>query len=204
MPTIRPALAMDLPGAYRVCLRTGDAGADGTALFRDPDLLGHVYVGPYIVGRPDLALVATDDEGVAGYCLAVPETRAFEAWCERAWWPALRDRYPADLAAAMRAAGLAEDAALVDLLHTPSPAPDEVVRDYPAHLHIDLLERIRGTGTGRALVERNLAALRALGAPGLHLDVAATNVNAQAFYRHLGFEAVLPRGGSLFMGMRLR
>ena len=69
MPVVRPALAMDIPGAYRVCLLTGDAGRDGSALFRNPDLLGHVYVGPYITGEPDLALVVADAEGIAGYCL---------------------------------------------------------------------------------------------------------------------------------------
>src|SRR5213075_2470619 len=70
MPDIRHATVHDLPGVYRVCLLTGDAGKDATALARDPDLLGHVYVGPYVVGEPGLSLVVADDSGIAGYCLA--------------------------------------------------------------------------------------------------------------------------------------
>jgi ribosomal protein S18 acetylase RimI-like enzyme len=193
---IRPALAMDLPGAYRVCLLTGDSGRDDSALFRNPDLLGHVYVGPYITGEPDLALVVADEEGIAGYCLAAADTRAFEAWCEANWWPTLRAQYPLP-------ADATPDGELVGLIHAPTRAPEAIVRDYPAHLHIDLLERTRGLGLGRALVERQLAALRALGVPGLHLDVATDNANAIAFYEHLGFAVVHRMDTSILMARRL-
>ena len=196
MLIIRPALTMDLPGAYRVCLLTGDSGRDGSALFRNPDLLGHVYVGPYIEGEPDLALVVADAEGIAGYCLAVADTRAFEAWCDVAWWPTLRTHYPLP-------ADATPDGELVRVIHAPARAPEAVVREYPAHLHIDLLERTRGLGLGRALVDRQLAALRARGVPGLHLDVAADNANAIAFYEHLGFAAVHRRDSSILMAREL-
>jgi ribosomal protein S18 acetylase RimI-like enzyme len=196
MPRIRPATVHDLPGAYRVCLRTGDAGRDGSHLFRDPDLLGHVYVGPYIVGSPELALVVVDDAGVAGYCLAVADTRGFEAWAETAWWPVLRAQHP-------QLDEVSEDAAITALIHRPQPAPEAVVADYPAHLHIDLLDRMRGLGLGRVLIERQLAALRSMGAAGVHLDVALANDNARAFYRHLGFVEILPNGDAVLMGMRL-
>ena len=187
---------MDLPGAYRVCLLTGDSGRDGSALFRNPDLLGHVYVGPYIVGEPDLALVVADSDGIAGYCLAVADTRAFEAWCEANWWPALRAQYPLP-------ADATSDGELVGLIHVPARAPEAVVGDYPAHLHIDLLERTRGLGLGRILVERQLASLRARGVRGVYLDVATDNANAIAFYEHLGFAVVHRMDTSILMARRL-
>lgn len=196
MPIVRSALVMDLPGAYRVCLLTGDSGRDASALFRNPDLLGHVYVGPYVAGAPDLALVVADAEGIAGYCLAVVDTSAFEAWCETAWWPTLRAQYPLP-------ADATPDGELVGLIHAPARAPEAVIRDYPAHLHIDLLERVRGLGLGRVLVERQLAALRANGVAGLYLDVAADNANALAFYEHLGFAAVHRLDSSILMARRL-
>lgn len=197
---IRAALPMDLPGAYHVCLLTGDSGKDGTALFRNPDLLGHVYVGAYIVGEPELALVVADEDGIAGYCLAAADTRGFEAWCEARWWPVLREQYPLPPDGA---AGATPDDELVAAIHAPSRAPDAIVRDYPAHLHIDLLERTRGLGFGRRLIERQLAALRERGVPGVHLDVASDNANAIAFYEHLGFAIVHPLETSILMGLRL-
>jgi ribosomal protein S18 acetylase RimI-like enzyme len=198
MPHVRRATIHDLPGAYRVCLLTGDSGKDATALARDPDLLGHLYVGPYIVGEPDLALVVVDDHGVAGYCLAASDTRAWEAWTRAAWWPDLRANHP------LPAAGdTSFDAELIRDIHEPPEATAEVVDSYPSHLHIDLLERVRGAGFGRAMVEEQLSRLRGRGSTGVHLDVARDNRNAIDFYRHLGFEVVVEGERSLVMGMSL-
>jgi ribosomal protein S18 acetylase RimI-like enzyme len=196
MTEIRRAALHDLPGAYRVCLQTGDAGMDATSLFRDPDLLGSVYVGPYVVGENELALVIVDDGGVAGYCLAARDTRAFAAWAERDWWPALRTAFP------RRPPGTL-DAEIVALYHDPPIAPPDLVNDYPAHLHIDLLERVRGGGWGRRLIERQLDQLVAAGVEACHLTVAPANTNAIAFYRHLGWTVLREADGEMFMGVRL-
>jgi ribosomal protein S18 acetylase RimI-like enzyme len=196
MLLIKLATPQDLPGIYRVCLLTGDAGGDASTQYGNPDLLGHVYVGPYVVGQADLALVVVDPDGVAGYCLAARDTRSFEVWAESAWWPSLREQYPLRDDAS-------PDAEVIRLLHAPPRAPDQVVADYPAHLHIDLLDRARGQGLGRVLVERQIASLRAQGARGVHLDVATDNANAISFYRHLGFTDVDRGETSILMGMRL-
>lgn len=196
MSRIRAATLQDLPGAYRVCLQTGDAGSDATRRYRNPDLLGHVFVGPYVVGQPDLALVVADLDGVSGYLLAAQDTRAFEAWTAQHWWPTLRDQYPDPT-------GDSADAQLIRLIHAPPRAPDPIVAHYPAHLHIDLLERARGQGLGRALVEWLLTSLRARGVPGVHLDVATDNTRAIGFYRHLGFVELETLDSSLLMGVRI-
>jgi ribosomal protein S18 acetylase RimI-like enzyme len=193
---IRRASFHDLPGVYRVCLATGDSGRDATGLYRNPDLLGHLYVGPYVVGQPDLALVVADAEGVAGYCLAAADTRAFEAWTEERWWPILREQYPLT-------DGDSRDDEAIRLFHAPPRTRDTLVAEHPAHLHVDLLARVRGQGLGRRLVERCLATLRERGLPGVHLDVAADNPNAIAFYEHLGFVELERGPDRLYMGMRL-
>ena len=197
MIDIRLATLHDLPGTYRVCLRTGAAGNDATAQYRNPDLLGHVYVGPYVVGEPAHALIAADENGVAGYCLAARDTATFTAWAESAWWPPLRAQFP-------RRDDGTQDAAIIALLHEPPVANTDVLDAYPAHLHIDLLEHVRGTGTGRRLIERQLQSLADAGASGCHLGVAAGNANAIAFYGHLGWEVLEPRDDGLLMGVSLR
>ncbi|HEU0242752.1 MAG TPA: GNAT family N-acetyltransferase [Candidatus Limnocylindrales bacterium] len=197
MADLRRATLQDLPGVYRVCLLTGDAGLDASDQFANPDLLGHVFVGPYVVGEPDLALVVADEHGVAGYCLAARDTRAFGEWAEAEWWPPLRAQYP-------RRDDGTRDADIIELLHEPPIAPPEIVEAYPAHLHIDLLERVRGTGAGRRLIERQLAQLAAAGAPACHLTVGAMNANAIAFYSHLGWEVLAEGPEDVVMGIRLR
>ena len=196
MPSVRPASPRDLPGAYRVCLLTGDSGRDASAMYRNPDLLGHLFVGPYVVGEPDLALVVADEDGIAGYLLAAADTRGFEHWAEQRWWPPLRDQYP------LREER-SPDAELIELLHRPPTVGESIVRAFPSHLHIDLLERVRGKGLGRHLVDGLIEDLRRRGSVGVHLDVALDNDNAIAFYRHLGFEELERRPNALIMGLGL-
>ncbi|HEV7810844.1 MAG TPA: GNAT family N-acetyltransferase [Candidatus Limnocylindrales bacterium] len=198
MPHVRHATVHDLPGAYRVCLLTGDAGKDATPLARDPDLLGQVYVGPYIVGEPGLALVVADEAGIAGYCLAASDTRAFESWARTEWWPILRAHHPLP-----ETDETSFDGSLIRQFHEPPRTDEEVVDRYPSHLHIDLLERVRGAGFGRMLVEQQLDLLRGRGSAGVHLNVATDNANAIEFYRHLGFAELFGDDDALVMGMTL-
>ena len=165
----------DVAGVYRVCDETGP-------VTMNPDLLGHIWAGPYVESLPGFASVLADDHGIAGYVLGCPDTRAFEEWCEEHWWPPLREQYP-------RGSGdpATADANLIEHLHHPPRTPDELLETFPAHLHIDLLPRAQGHGHGRTLMEWVFAELRQWGAWGVHLGVSAGNTNAIAFYRHLGF-----------------
>lgn len=196
MLRIEAAGIQDLPGAYRTCLLTGDAGQDASALHVDPDLLGHVYVGPYIAQGTGTQLVVVDEAGVAGYLLSTDDTLAFEAWAESAWWPPLRVRCP------LLDDG-SRDAELIQHIHQPPPTPAELVGAFPAHLHLDLQERARGQGLGRALVERLMSDLRGRGVSGVHLLVDDANATAIGFYEHLGFREAGREPGTLLMGQRL-
>jgi ribosomal protein S18 acetylase RimI-like enzyme len=184
---IRTATPADAPELYRICLLTGDAGRDATALHADADLLGDVYVGPYLHVQPAVAAVAIDEDGSAlGYVLGTPDTLAFAAACEAAWWPALRSRHPLDPGDAGRVR-LPADQALVETVHRPPVAAADLVAAYSAHLHIDLLPQAQGRGLGRELIDWLLGQLAELGAQGVHLGVDPRNTSAIAFYERLGF-----------------
>ncbi|MGB0101031.1 MAG: GNAT family N-acetyltransferase [Nocardioides sp.] len=181
---LRPPVAADLPGLYRVCLETGHPGED-LADGRNPELLGHVYAGPYAVADPALCTAVVDPLGVAGYLLATADTAAFEAWTERSWWPALREQYP------VGGSEHPSDAATIALLHAPPTSPVELLDSHPAHLHIDLLDRVQGTGLGRTLVDDLCARLAERRVRGVHLGVSTDNAHAIGFYAHLGFTEAL-------------
>lgn len=192
--TIRRAGLHDLPGIYRVCLETGEPPAASSG--RNPDLLGHLYAGPYVASQPDLARVIADSEGIAGYFFGCADTAVFESWCEEHWWPALREQYPLG-------SGAPEDAGYIRQLHEPQHPPRELLDGYPAHLHIDLLDRARGKGFGRVLVDELCAELRTRGVPGVHLGVGSDNANAIAFYEHLGFGTASDDGDTRWMSRSL-
>ena len=170
---------------YDICLRTGASGEDATGTYREPDLLGEIYVGPYVRLAPSLAFVGEDGEGVAGYVLGVADTRAFEKACEREWWPAVRARHPLGHYPAR-----SPEDRLIRLMHDPPVTSDDVVERYPAHLHIDLLPRLQGRGYGRRLLESLFDGLLGFGVSAVHLGVGLANQRAIGFYERMDFTVV--------------
>ncbi|MGJ3264099.1 MAG: hypothetical protein ACFE0R_12775 [Salinarimonas sp.] len=82
---IRPARPADREALLAISLATGDAGGDAAHLYRDGRLVGLIYSAPYLALAPDLALVAEDEAGVAGFAVGAADTRVFEARLERDW-----------------------------------------------------------------------------------------------------------------------
>ncbi len=197
LPFIRPAEPGDLDALYEVCLRTGDAGEDATHLFEDPRLLGEVYVGPYLMMPSGIGFTALVDGIPSGYVLGAHDSRRFEAECEAQWWPPLRARYPDPVADP--AIG---DEEVVALIHNPELAADEVLAEYPAHLHLDLLPVLQGKGVGRIMMGLLLDELRERGVPAVHLGADARNHRAIGFYEYLGFTH-LHDSDDVVMGIRL-
>jgi len=183
-PTIRPFHPVDLPGLYRLCLLTGDAGGDATRLYRNPDLLGHVYAGPYPVADPGLTWVLADEHGIGGYVVATADSMELGRWLDAHWWPTLRAQYPR----VPDPGDGTQDHALIERIHAWTVTPEPYFAEFPAHLHIDLAPRLQGQGWGRRLIGTLADALRGRGVRGLHLGVSERNTGAIAFYERLGFE----------------
>jgi len=203
--TLRPARADDQAGAYYVCLKTGDHGKDGEPFYRDdPDALGRIFVGPYFAFEPELSLILEDEKGICGYAFGALDSKAFYARYEAEWRPVLCARFPmpqGDPAQWTRAQ------TVYSWYHRPDyfcPEPYEV---YPSHMHIDLLERARGCGWGRRMMEQVMDKLRQRASPGAHLGVSVLNTPALGFYQKLGFRELIRVGtatdGCVYMGKAL-
>lgn len=199
---IRLARSSDQAAAYHVCLKTGDHGRDGESFYRDdPDALGRIFVGPYLVFERELSLVLEDDHGVCGYALAALDSRRFYDQYDRRWRPQLCAQFPLPV-------GDPSTWTRAQVAHSWYHAPDyfcpEPYEAYPSHMHIDLLERARGQGWGRRMMEQLMGELRRRGSPGAHLNVSVQNTPALGFYQSLGFSELtrtLTDGvGSVYLG----
>jgi ribosomal protein S18 acetylase RimI-like enzyme len=197
---IRDFRPSDTDDLYDVCLRTGNSGQDATGLFRHERLLGDVYVGPYLEFAPQFALVADDGRRAAGYALAVLDTEQFERRLQQDWWPRVLAQY-ADVVQTSEMHSLESE--LLAIVQEPALAKHPSLPEYPSHLHIDLLENIRGKGIGRHMMDELFGRLRKAGSRGVHLDVAADNMGAQRFYHRLGFTELIANDDELFMGLSL-
>lgn len=202
MERLRAFESDDLDSLYEISLATGNAGRDASELYRDGQLLGHLYSAPYALLMPELAFVAEDEAGVAGYIVGTADTRAFEALLERDWWPTLRQRYPDPSGKPPESLSLDERRAL--MIHHPTPAPQVVVQAFPAHLHMNLAIRAQGHGLGAALLAHWLAAGRAFGVEAVHIGVNPGNTRAFGFWARCGF-ATLDIGShrTIWMGLTI-
>ena len=196
MVELRPYRADDLEALYEICLLTGDAGQDASPLHNDRKAVGHIYAAPYGVLEPGNVFVAEDDEGVAGYVVGTHDTRAFNARLEREWWPALRAHYAQarDLTAA--------DRERVAYMHRPGDNPADIVAQYPAHIHMNLLPRLRGQRVGTGLLQMWIEQARKAGVSGIHLGASPSNAGGIAFWTRSGFTP-LRTEGAVWFGMAL-
>lgn len=193
---IRRARPDDRAALSRICLLTADNGADGTALYSDPDYPALIWAWPYLDFAPDFAFVLDTGEAAVGYIIAAPDTEGFETRLDAEWWPHLRARYGA------RTARTEHDRRVLELIAAPERSDPAGLADYPAHLHIDLLPVAQGRGWGRRLMAHLFAALREAGVGGVQLGVGGANARALGFYRRLGFSEI-GRDGAIRMGQRL-
>jgi len=197
--SIRPYRDSDLDDLYRICLLTGDSGEDATSMFDDPRLLGDVFAAPYGLFEPSLAFVAEDEAGVGGYIVGALDSRAFAERLEADWWPALRDRYPAPPSELPPDQWTPDQRTAGFVIHARFTVPDELAKDYPSHLHINLVPRLQSQGLGRQLMNTLIRALQEQGSVGVHFYVWPANQHAVGFYRHLGFTMISAEGAITFV-----
>ena len=81
--------------------------------------------------------------------------------------------------------------------------PKMFVKNYPAHMHINILEPYQRMGLGSKLVDALTANFRAKGIPGMNLGVGSGNVKGRSFYTKYGFKKLLRVPGCVFMGYDL-
>ncbi len=199
---IRSYQPKDLGALYYICLKTGDLGEDATRLYGDPQLLGHLYAAPYAVFEPDLTFVLEDKHGVCGYILGTLGSKTFYKRLASEWFSELRKQYPKPTGDEKEWSR--DDRIINEFYEYDATDSEDLEKDYPSHLHIDLLPRAQGSGNGRALMEAFLAALRERGSPGVHLGTSPQNVRSEKFYLKLGFkELKRQEPHTLIMGQSL-
>ncbi len=196
MVELRPYSHGDLDALYAICLQTGAAGQDASPLHNDPHLVGHIYAAPYGVLEPESVFVAEDEQGVAGYVVGTFDTDRFCARLEAEWWPKLRERYAG-------ATDMTEsDQSRIETIMHPHQNPADLVAEYPAHIHMNLLPRLRGQRVGTRLLDMWVAHARVNGVSGIHLGASANNAAGIAFWTHGGFTRLRDEG-AVWFGMKL-
>lgn len=182
----------DRVAVRRICCDTADAGRPLEALFDEPqplpalrDLFADLLVSAYTDVSNPLVWVAVQEGDVVGYltgCLneiRLARVRLFRV-------------LPATLTRAVLRGVWARRSFLQfawanrNALWERTPR-FPVEREYPAHLHINLVPIVRGAGIGGVLVDRFVEVAKNAGSSGIAVSVREDNTRGRAFFERNGF-----------------
>ena len=195
---LRAANIADLPELRRICLETGDSGKDATHLHNLPELVGDIYVAPYVIHEPDFAYVLLAENKVVGYLLGVLDTRSFEKTLVEKYWPITKAKYQQiDFEITH------SDQELLAELGKQGFSDAQLTEKYPSHLHIDIVESHQSAGYGKSMIAYLLNELKQAGSSGVHLHMSASNDRARVFYKKFGFIEVVENANECIMGLVL-
>jgi len=176
--------------------------------FPYPELIGYRWAAWYVRHASAFSFAAVDSQDRAvGYILCAPDSMTY------------RDSYQAEIVPLIReAVGRLKishpelyrryrRSFLPPVNEYSLPLLKRITREYPAHLHVDLLPDYQKSGLGGKLMTALLQKLKTEGIQGVHLIVGSSNANAVGFYRRFGFEIISTRTKSMFkiyiMGLKL-
>ncbi len=195
---IRKYHPSDITSLYKICLLTSNNGKDIEEFENEPDLLGHLFVGPYVTFEPELCFVLTNNFKPCGYVLGTKNSEKFYLTAEKKWFPLLRQRYK------LPEQNDKSRMALIKRVLHKGHKPKDKFENHPAHLHIDILPFAQGKGMGKKLMFEFLNQLKNQKVAGLHLEVGKKNIKAINFYQHIGFTKLKNYEHSIIMGMSLK
>ncbi len=95
------------------------------------------------------------------------------------------------------------DEARLKTISNPGSNPEALVAQYPAHIHMNLLPRLRGQRVGTGLLQLWIAQARAAGVSGIHLGASPSNAGGIAFWTRSGFIPQREEPGVVWFGMNL-
>jgi len=167
-------------------------------MYQHKEMLGDIYLHPYLKYESDLAFVLVKGEEPVGYVIGALDTNVFADLMNSQWFPGLRDKYAPFVSSFNE-----HEAELWELIQEPFSLDPQVLERYPSHLHIDLLPSVQGSGYGRFMMAVLLEALRSAGSRGVHLGISRSNVGAGRFYEKVGFQVLSEDDTGLVYGLDL-
>ena len=189
----------DREAIRRICCETADRGEPVEHFFRDREIFADLLLRYYLEQEPQATWLAEFEGRVIGYLTGCLDSRRYQrvmtwrivpsAVCKAIGRGVLR--HPQTWALLQGGAAVWLQGGFAH--HVPLQA-------YPAHLHVNVLEKFRGRTAGRQLIERFCEQVRAAGLGGVHAVARGDNPPACAFFERMGFSQVSRHPTTLFTG----
>lgn len=195
----------DIPYLYDICFKTGFNGKDASEYYNDKYLLGQFYAVPYAVFAKEFSFVLLDNETKIpkGYVIGTGDTLSFEKNMAEKWLPSLKEQCSVNTNNKSEYEKSIKQTILNEIKINHSASELEMLKEYPAHFHIDMLPEMQGQGYGHDLIEHFLENLVQKNIKGVHLGVNKENERACHVYKKEGFEVLEEVEWGFVMGKKL-
>jgi ribosomal protein S18 acetylase RimI-like enzyme len=170
--------------------RAGE-GAPTASIWGHEESEADVYLTPYMDLEPESLFVAVEDGELVGYLAGCLDTARLPSESDRLNRAITKHRLFLRRKPAAFFARAVLDMAISAVRRAPTAGEFDDPR-WPAHLHINVLPRVRGAGVAAALMDRWLKVLRETGSRGCHLQTLVENSRAVRFFARMGFEKYGP------------
>lgn len=195
MVGVRKYAEKDRDAIQDICYLTGYMGDSADRFWPHKQSFVEVWTSYYLNQEPESVYVATKDDSVVGYLTGCLDT-SLAPKPDEIYSPIFKHWLlfrPGTAGFFWRG--------IIDSMRYKNTAKAEFIdKRWPSHLHINLLPVARGSGLGRALMEKWLDHLKTKGSPGCHLSTLLENTRAMRFFERMGFTSY--GGPSLVPGMR--
>ena len=185
MPIIRQAKPEDIKQIEYICRMTAGPGSRRDE--RIGKIISTMYSSYYAREERETSFVLDDNGEVGGYIICAPDFKRF--------FIGYRKNEVKQVFKMSRSDGIT--AWFIPLAYFPFK------RIYPAHLHIDLLEKYRSGGNGSKMMSVLLEKLKEMNIPGVMLIVDTDNTGAIRFYERNGFHKIISLSKGTVMGKKL-
>jgi ribosomal protein S18 acetylase RimI-like enzyme len=197
--TIRKYRSQDRPAVRQICYDTGLMGESIDPYFGCLDLFTDYWMNYYTDYEPESAFVADVDGEVVGYLVGCKLTSVQQDTLRKEILPRIRRKlftfgYEIDSRFFKFAYRYCRSAIRREFIEEP-------VRDYPAHLHMNMKEGFRSMGIGSMLMSAFLDYLKANNICGVHLGTTSYNRLAIPFYKKWGFRLVSRHPFTMYEGI---
>ena len=208
--TIRKYKAKDRNSLIDICYHTGYMGEDcevkgGRNHFTDKKLFGLLFCQYYLDNEPENCFVAEVNGRVVGYIIGTLNS-SFQSkrFATTMILKIIFRLFFITLIKHVRDFFMLMGLIVVGVKivgESPDPSnisPEQLLKEYPAHLHINLLEGYQRKGLGSQLMNEFTMHLKKHGINGVHLETSTQNKKAIPFYRKQGFKIVSRSIGNLW------
>lgn len=186
---VRPYDKRDRDAVRYICCETGFMSEPMEMFMTGREVFGDLWTSYYTDYEPEHTWVAEADGQVVGYMLGSVDTHRQERITMWRLFPRiLLKAFITDCAWSHRTRRYVRNAVRsqrMGELKLPN-----LGKEYPAHLHTNILEGYRGMGLGKEMMLAWMNHLKEHGIRNLHLVTTNRNRLAVPFYKHMGFKVL--------------